>query len=654
MFKSFAKIRHALNPGLHQSDLVSLIRGLSSKNLKANRIEAFKGLIQWLRLPISEKENPRTIRFKFLLQFLERNPEETKYLIEFFHDFTRRGFSIRLLSLTGVSENHNFFNEVKERLVRKLLPISSMENDLAEIFQLVFSEIGDAEWFEENHETILPALFHLFHTFDLSFHDLMLDLQDAMIIVTSQIASIGTHKEVRRRLESTNLAASHFIKLGRVVLSDQNKSQEILDEIFHCRDHLQRLRLSLELTGVSVDLIYQIEKLTSLLDRLESLVYLQTEKNLETRNILMAGFISHLIRVEIARSGVGEFVKAHMQLITRKVVERAGEKGDYYIANTREEKNHLFSAGAWAGVLTSFAALFKSLIGQQGFPSLIEALMFFSNYLIIFLLMQKWHLALSSKLPAFTAAALSKKLESFKTTRQVYEVVSEIQKIFRSQMIAAVGNIIWVVAVCILIDWIWFYVAGHHMFSPTEAFGVIHKHDLLRSGTVFYAFITGIFLWLSSILGGAVENWLVFINFPHMIKEGPLFNRLLPKKRLEELSKTVPGVLGSMAGNVVISGLLAFPNVLGKITGLPLDIRHVTLSTGSLTFAFNALNWDLRLWPLMVSMILSILVMGVLNFGVSFYCALKLAATSQGLENRHLKIILKFIFFKRSASTEYP
>ena len=102
-----------------------------------------------------------------------------------------------------------------------------------------------------------------------------------------------------------------------------------------------------------------------------------------------------------------------------------------------------------------------------------------------------------------------------------------------------------------------------------------------------------------------------------------------------------------MAGNVIISAFLAFPIVLGKITGIPLDIRHVTLSTGSITFAFNAFNWDLKLWPLMVSMFLSILVMGVLNFGVSFYCALKLAATSQGLENRHLKTILKYILVKR-------
>lgn len=72
--------------------------------------------------------------------------------------------------------------EVKERLVRKLLHISSFENDLAEIFQLVFTEEEDAQWFVDNHATILPSLFQLFKAHELSFEDVMLDLQDAMII----------------------------------------------------------------------------------------------------------------------------------------------------------------------------------------------------------------------------------------------------------------------------------------------------------------------------------------------------------------------------------------------------------------------------------------------------------------------------------------
>lgn len=645
MLTTYKKIKLLIRPGIHQADIVTLLRGLSRSHLSRARIESFRGLMKWIALPVTEDEiHSRNVRFKFLMQFLERNAVEAQYFVEFIFDYTRRGLGIRLLSLTGLSESSGFFSELKDRLAYRILPVTYFEHDLATIFQVSFQDSMDARWVEESYEIIFPPILKLLQEHQVNGDELLLDLQDSMIIVTSQIASIGIHKEIRRRLETTNLASSHFIRLGRLLTNSPKEPEGVLQEISFCRDHLQRLRLSLEMTGVSVELIYQMEKLSMLLDKLETLIYLQWDKTNKKQQF--AHFLGGLIREEIKRTGVREFLKSHLHLLTRKVVERAGEKGDFYIANTSEERSHLLNAGAWAGVLTSFAALFKTLIQNMDLPYLIEGIFFFINYSVIFIIMQSWHLALSSKLPAYTAAALSKRLEAFKKNRQIYDVVSEIQKIFKSQMIAAFGNIVWVVAVCIIIDWIWFLSFSQHLLSSAEALDTIKKHGLLTSGTVFYSFITGIFLWFSSLMAGAVENWLVFINFPTMVKESSLFNRILVKKKLEHLAKTLPGTLGSMAGNLFISALLAYPHVLGKITGIPLDIRHVTLSTGSITFAFNALKWDFSLWPLMVSMFFSILVMGILNFGVSFYCALQLAATSQDLERRHLKILMRYLFLR--------
>src|SRR5690606_8874493 len=109
------------------------------------------------------------------------------------------------------------------------------------------------------------------------------------------------------------------------------------------------LRAGFETTGVSVHLIYQVEKLTALLDRLEMLMFLQSPESMTNRNQLYAEFISGLMKDEIRRHGMKEFLSSHLHLITRKVVERAGEKGDFYIANSKEEMAHLFNAGAWAG-----------------------------------------------------------------------------------------------------------------------------------------------------------------------------------------------------------------------------------------------------------------------------------------------------------------
>jgi site-specific recombinase len=639
MFKFYYRIKNAINPGIHQADLVTLLRGLSPTQLNSERIDSFEGLIDWLRLPVSNPEQKsRNIRFKFLIQFLERNPDETKHLIDFMRDFTKRGMAIRLLSLTGVSENHHFFDEIKERLFHKIIPLSSFEYDLAEIFQVVFTEVEDAEWIEENYEIIIPPILKLMGDGGIQREDLLCDLKDAMLIVTAQIASIGTNKEIRRRPKTSNLADSHFIKIS--------KTDDVLFEIMHCRDHLSGLKLSLEVTGVSVDLIYQIEKLEALLNRLESLFLLQNNQIEGTQTHMVARFIGGLIRDEIHLTGLREFLNAHLQLITRKVVEHAGEQGDYFIANNAAERSSLLKASAWAGVLTAFAALFKVMIEKFNFPYLVEGFFFFLNYAVIFLSMQKWHLALASKLPAYTASALSKQFEIFKNSKKIANIINEIRKIFHSQMIATIGNLVFALAVSIIIDWGYFFATGQHIFSQDKAFYIIKKFNLLTSGTILYAAFTGVLLWFSSILAGVTENWLVFINFSNIIKESPFFNRLMSRKALDEFAHKLPATLGSTVGNLSIAAMLATPIVIANITGLPIDVRHVTLSSGAIAFAFNTLNWDLALWPSMISMAMSIVVMGIMNFGVSFFLATKLAAISQGIENRHLKNIFKLVLLK--------
>lgn len=622
--------------------------------------------MSWIRLPVKVQDptslpehlHSRNVRFKFLMQYLERNPEEATFFAATLQEFLERGLAIRLYCLTGVSENNHFFSELTDRIIHKTIPLVYAENDLAEVFQAIFTEVEDAEWFEECYQVILPPLLSFIGQHGIRTEELKNDLKDAMIILTSQISSIGTSREIRRRLTERNLASSNFVKLGQAVFKEGQSDNAILQEISHCRIHLGTLKSNLETSGVSVDLIYQIEKLHARLDRLEMLIYLRQSEHPQTKAVIISQFVGRLIRDEISRTGIREFLHENLQMITKKVVERTGEKGDHYIANTQEERQDLLVAGAWAGILTGFTTLVKIAVGKLQLPYLLEGIAFFFNYAVSFLLMQKYHMALSSKLPAYTASALSKKFEDFIQTKELSEVVSEVKKIIKSQTLAAFSNLLWVAPVAILIDWLWFFSFDRHVYSRLQALNAITKHDIFNSGTVFYAFITGIFLWLSSVIGGAVENWLVFRHFPQLLRETPLMHRILGRERLLHFAKHFPAVMGGMAGNLAIAAFLATPIVIGKITGIPLDIRHVTLSSGAITFAFNSLQWDFAYWPQMLSMLLSIFVMGTLNFGVSFYCAVRMAAIARNVENKYLKVIFRFALFgsakTKPSSTESP
>jgi site-specific recombinase len=67
--------------------------------------------------------------------------------------------------------------------------------------------------------------------------------------------------------------------------------------------------------------------------------------------------------------------------------------------------------------------------------------------------------------------------------------------------------------------------------------------------------------------------------------------------------------------------------VMGKFFGLPLDVRHVTLSTGALVLSVCALGSSGEGWwsAEASAAALGILVIGCLNFGVSFLLALAVA-----------------------------
>ena len=71
--------------------------------------------------------------------------------------------------------------------------------------------------------------------------------------------------------------------------------------------------------------------------------------------------------------------------------------------------------------------------------------------------------------------------------------------------------------------------------------------------------------------------------------------------------------------------------MVGRFTGLPLDVRHVTLSTGTLTFAASSLGpahlpLGALLWALS-----GIAAIFALNLSVSFLLALSLALRAQGV-----------------------
>jgi site-specific recombinase len=80
--------------------------------------------------------------------------------------------------------------------------------------------------------------------------------------------------------------------------------------------------------------------------------------------------------------------------------------------------------------------------------------------------------------------------------------------------------------------------------------------------------------------------------------------------------------------------MLGFVPAMGSFFGVPLDVRHVTLSTGTLALAAASFgrNWLYRGW--FTYTVLGIAVTFVLNLGVSFSIAAAVAMKAYGV-SRH-------------------
>jgi site-specific recombinase len=576
MFKFIRRLNRSINVEEGRADLHTALSSLDPSLSFEERMGALKRLMDWIRLPVSTSNNEslvegfpaRNIRLRFFLQFLERHTELADYFLKTFQEITFRGSAVRLYCLTGIPENTGFISELLDRVIQNSLPPIHREKDLAELFKLIFTEDEDAKWFESCPEQIIAPFLELLEKHDISTEGISLDQNDALIILGSQLSALGISKQIRRHLNYQHISETSFFKLS-MAINRAETDDTILKEIANSRYSLQDVRAGLEITGVSVDLIHHLEKIASLLNRIEMILYLRHSDYRGSKVYSISHFIGRLIRDEQKSLRVKDYIHQNLHMLTRKIVERAADKGDTYIAHSHPERSRLFVAASWAGVLTAFTALMKYWIGVGEFPLLIEGFFFFVNYAVGFLLMQKWHLALSSKQPAYTASALSKKFESFMKTKELSEVILEVRRVNISQLIATVGNLLWVIPIAVLLDTLCYWISGDHIVAISEASKIINKHKLMDSLTLFYAAFTGVLLWFSSIVSGWTENWMVFRGIPTLLKENSLLKMLAGKEKINHFANRFPSRMAGVAGNLSIAFFLASPIIIGKLTGMP-------------------------------------------------------------------------------------
>jgi len=149
-------------------------------------------------------------------------------------------------------------------------------------------------------------------------------------------------------------------------------------------------------------------------------------------------------------------------------------------------------------------------------------------------------------------------------------------------------------------------------------------------------------LWMAALAGGWCENFAVFYRLPDAIAEHPI-GLQVGASRMQRMARTLDRNLGGWSTSIVLGYLLGFTPEIGHFFGLPLDVRHVTLSTGQLALAaagsgFTSLQngWFHRA-------VGGIGIIFVLNLSVSFTIAAMVALRAYNVTFREQLEILRYV-----------
>jgi site-specific recombinase len=255
----------------------------------------------------------------------------------------------------------------------------------------------------------------------------------------------------------------------------------------------------------------------------------------------------------------------------------------------------------------------------------------------------------ATKQPATTAPALARRMGELRSVPQVETLVDEVVFLIRSQIAAVFGNVALVIPATLVLDLFWRWGTGHHVVNEHKA-ALILGTVAPWSGCWFFAAFTGVLLWLSSMFAAWADNWYVLHQLgPALIEHRGLQRRLGPT-RTRRLAGWLKQNIAGLAGNISLGLMLGIVPSVAIFLGLPLDVRHVTLSTGQVTAAFATLGAD-DFWRLStLPIVLGIVGIGLLNLLVSFALALWVAIRARNVHGPERRLFYRALFKRLSRS----
>ncbi|MCQ4141668.1 MULTISPECIES: site-specific recombinase [Chryseobacterium] len=598
--------------------------------------------------------------FTHVLDFFRNNPElleNFKYYLH--HIFQGKAFNLSLTEANILSENA-FFPELKKRILNKILPPVVNENTIWYMVDNVsLTPKDDLGFFHNLPENEIDELFRLLGISDFIISpEVKKEMLFSMNILSWRVTGSAMEVEVVRmapqykNFDNPFLAlqneleelAADFEKDNQLQLSSKNsRYKQIKIYIEQCLEFVNIAFKNSSKYGISGKINQSLLKIRQQVQRIFEIIQLLVID--EEKDVLLNSkqLVFNILSYKSHRNNISELINDSTRLISHLITNHTAETGTHYITSSRKEYMTMFYKASGGGIIVGALCVLKMLYGYIPGSDFSHAFLYSMNYAMGFVMIYLMGFTLATKQPAMTAATMTKVLaEEGNIKSSSTEFAHLVSKLFRSQFIAFVGNVLLSFPIALLI------IYGLDVFFSQNL--AIERSDKLlkdldpfKSKAILHACIAGFYLFISGIISGNIGNNSVFYQIPERIAKSISISRLFGKNFAKGLSKYYAKNWPGIVSNFWFGVFLGATAPVGLFLGLDLDIRHITFAAGNLALGLYGKDFTIDSYTFFISLV-TVFLIGFFNFLVSFSLSMFLAFRSRKLNFGQVGELYKGIF----------
>jgi site-specific recombinase len=640
-------IRRNIPPENSIEDFFFKIQDHSVKQV--NALSELKDLVKLLRPGRSTNEHYAEEQLCKTISLLEAHPEALSSLRRMIFKVFLTSDISEVMMNSGMAEHDSVASELFRRLGHKLLPPLKSRKSMSHQIDVIFYKKSDYLWINAINDQLWKKFFRLIDLkVDSNNKKLRKQLGGSLSVLSYRLSSLGLENNIIERLGPAGGIDSAFVEQNKKVAvflknivnsSEEIEARELLHSLQSCESSIHLIKRKNILHGTSMRETHQLHKLMFLIERMRLIIGMLTH-NAKMEDALITRYFKFLVENEKTQNSIRSYFSHTVEELAYRISESGGTTGEHYIANTPKEHKDLLVSAAIGGAFVSMIATLKTIIHHFSWAPFWQSFGFGANYAAGFILLQANKGTLATKQPAMTASTVASTLDDKKFSGpNMAELALMISKVLRSQLASLVGNIIVVIPSALVIAFLWEWIFGTKLVSGMEAQDYLNQQNPLTSLCWLYAAIAGVFLFLSGIISGYFENYMIHGKVAQRIREHPVLQNILKKKQLDKIATYLENNIGMLSGNFFLGFFLGFAGFIGHIFGIPFDIRHVTFSAANVAFGLYGLNFQVPFLEILW-IISGILLIGIFNLLVSFSLAFYVAVRSRGVKFKDYKKLM--------------